>query len=85
MRSAERPQRPGAEFFAEPAQATQRRYEVLRAYFVEGAAAAQVAARFGVARGTVTSLVRDFRAGDAQFFTERHPRPRHAPRQERRS
>jgi transposase-like protein len=79
MRSAERPQRQGAEFFTAPAQPTQRRYEILRAYFAEGAAAAEVAGRFGVAPSTVAAMVRDFRAGDTQFFVERHPGPQTAP------
>src|SRR5260370_31425288 len=79
MRSAEQPQRKGAEFFTAPAQATQRRYEILRAYFAEGVAAAEVAARFGVAPSTVATMVRDFRAGDTQFFVERRPGPQSAP------
>ena len=79
MRSAERPQRPGAEFFTHPAQPTQRRYEILRAFFADGVAAAEVAARFGVTPSTVTSWVRDFRAGDTEFFIDRHPGPRTAP------
>ncbi len=82
MRSAERPQRPGVDFFTHPVQPTQRRYEILRAYFVEGVAAAEAAARFGVTLSTVTSWVRDFRAGDTEFFVERRPGPRHAPAKE---
>jgi len=79
MRSAEQPQRKGADFFLRPTHATQRRYEILRAYFTEGAAAGEVAERFGVAPSTVTTLVRDFRAGDTEFFVVRRPGPRHAP------
>jgi hypothetical protein len=36
--------RSGAEFFLSPQEVAHRRYEALRAYFVEGATAAQVAA-----------------------------------------
>src|SRR3546814_19719200 len=39
--------RSGAEYFAEPSAPAQRRYEALRAYFVEEAPAAEVAERFG--------------------------------------
>jgi len=42
---------------------TQRRYEALRAYLLEGRPAAEAAARFGYTEATLTSLVRDFRAG----------------------
>src|SRR5215207_819521 len=79
MRSAKRPHRPEAEFFADPQQATQRRYEALRAYFLEGLTAAQAAARFGYAESSVQAMVRDFRAGDRGFFTQRRPGPRVAP------
>lgn len=82
MRSAQGPQRAGADFFLQPAHATQRRYEILRAYFTEGAAATEVAERFGVAPSTVTTLVRDFRAGDTEFFVVRRPGPRRAPAKE---
>lgn len=79
MRSAKRPHRPEAEFFADPQEATQRRYEALRAYFLEGATAAQAAARFGYAEASVQAMVRDFRAGDRGFFIDRRPGPRVAP------
>jgi len=49
-------------FFLEPTQALQRRYEVLRAFFVEGRPQADIAAQFGLTAATVQSLVRDFRA-----------------------
>src|SRR6266542_2144575 len=49
MRSAKRPHRPEAEFFATPTDTAQRRYEALRAYFLEGTTAAQAAARFATA------------------------------------
>src|SRR6266545_842585 len=79
MRSAKRPYRPEAEFFADPQDTAQRRYEALRAYFMEGATAAQAAARFGYAESSVQAMVRDFRAGDRGFFIDRRPGPRVAP------
>lgn len=57
----------------------QRRYEALRAYFVEGMPAAEVAQRWGYTTASFESVVRDFRAGDREFFIERRPGPRTAP------
>jgi hypothetical protein len=71
--------RPGAEFFTAPTGPGQRRYEALRAYFVEGCSAAEAAARFGYRTGAFESVVRDFRAGDTEFFTVRRPGPKSAP------
>src|SRR6266545_4812937 len=70
MRSAKRPYRPEAEFFADPTDTAQRRYEALRAYFLEGTTAAQA---------SVQAMVRDFRAGDRAFFARRRPGPAAAP------
>jgi len=75
--------RPGAEFFTDPAEPTQRRYEALRAYLLEGDSAAEAAARFGYAEATLTSLVRDFRAGRREFFTTAKPGPKTTPAKER--
>lgn len=82
MGSAKQPQggvRPGSEFFTEPEPVAQRRYEALRAYFVGGATAAEAGARFGYTTATMQAMVRDFRAGDRDFFVERRPGPRTAP------
>ena len=49
-------------FFLQPTQSRQRRYEVLRAFFVEHRLQANIAAQFGLMLATVQSLVRDFRA-----------------------
>ncbi|MGH9040424.1 MAG: hypothetical protein ACRDZ3_09345 [Acidimicrobiia bacterium] len=62
-----------------PGGSAQRRYETLRAYFVEGATAAEAAARFGYTEATVAAMARDFRAGDRNFFVDRRPGPRVAP------
>jgi hypothetical protein len=68
-----------AAFFTAPADVAQRRYEALRAYFVEDATAAQVAARFGYAASTFVAMVRDFSPEAGEFFIERRPGPRVAP------
>jgi hypothetical protein len=73
------PARSGGEFFAAPQSPTQRRYEALRAYLLEGVPGPVVAARFGYSAETLASMVRDFRAGDRQFFVERRPGPKSAP------
>ena len=44
-----------------------------------GATAAQAAARFGYAESSVQAMVRDFRAGDRDFFARRRPGPATAP------
>jgi predicted DNA-binding protein YlxM (UPF0122 family) len=48
--------RDGAEFFTQPANAAQRRYEALRAYFVDDASAVQVADRFGYSTASVHQM-----------------------------
>jgi len=68
-----------AAFFTAPEDVAQRRYEALRAYFVEDATAAQVAARFGYAPSSVVAMVRDFSPEAGEFFVERRPGPRVAP------
>jgi hypothetical protein len=79
MRSAKRPHQPEAAFFADPQDTTQRRYETLRAYFLDGLTAAQAGTRFGYAESSVQAMVRDFRAGDRGFFIDRRPGPTIAP------
>ena len=49
-----------ASLFQQPDSQAQRRYEVCRAYFFEGATAEQLAQRFQLHVGTVRALVRDF-------------------------
>jgi hypothetical protein len=53
---------PCRRFFLEPTQPRQRRYEVLRAFFLDRRSQADIAAQFGLTPATVQSLVRDFRA-----------------------
>jgi hypothetical protein len=50
-------------FFLEPGQSTHRRYEALRAIFVEGLPLDQVADRFGYRPTALRSLISRFRSG----------------------
>jgi transposase len=75
--------RPGAERFTAPAEPNQRRYEALRAYFVEELSAQQVGEQFGYTRATVETLVRDFRAGHLELFASSRPGPRTQPKKDR--
>jgi hypothetical protein len=75
---------PGSEFFTAPAQPNQRRYEALRAYFVERISVAQAGARVGYTRASMASLLRDFRAGKIQIFAPpAKPGPKSAPAKDR--
>jgi hypothetical protein len=66
--TARSPQRPGAEFFTTPGQVSQRRYEALRAYFVDGLSYAEAGARFGYTRWAMVDLARRHRAGKLSLF-----------------
>ncbi|MCA1680024.1 MAG: hypothetical protein LC777_14300 [Actinobacteria bacterium] len=68
--------RAGAEYFCEPLEPAQRRYEALRAYFVEGLAASEVAARFGYTPAVVHQMASDLRAGRSAFFLDSKPGPK---------
>lgn len=56
------------DFFLHPTDPMQKRYEALRASFVEGLNAQEVARRFGYSVHTVNALRRDFRAGSLPPF-----------------
>src|SRR5438270_5789578 len=71
--------RPGGEFFAPPGDATQRRYEGLRAYFLEELSAAEAAERVGWATATMNTAVSEFRGGRRDFFLTGKPGPKSAP------
>jgi transposase len=58
-----------ARFFLEPANPTHRRYEALRAYFVDHLPSAEVARRFGYSAGSFRVLTHQFRQyPDRPFF-----------------
>ena len=66
----------GVESFTAPEQVNQRRYEALRAFFVDGLTHAEVADRFGYTRWAMVALVRDYRAGKLDLFAPpRKPGP----------
>jgi transposase len=63
-----------------PRQVNQRRYEALRAYFVDGLSCAQAGARLGYTRWAMINLVREYRAGKPELFAPaRKPGPPPAP------
>src|SRR5260370_42250365 len=68
--------RSGADYFTEPSEPAQRRYEALRSYFVEAMAAEEVAARFGYSASTVHQLAAELRAGRTSFFRSSKPGPK---------
>jgi hypothetical protein len=54
------------QFFLQPQETRQRRYEALRAYFLEGRPLAEIADRFGYRVSSLKSLVCRFRASCVQ-------------------
>jgi transposase len=76
----------GAESFTAPEQVNHRRYEALRAFFVDGLTHAEVAERFGYTRWAMVALVRDYRAGKLDLFAPARkpgPAPGTAPAKDR--
>jgi transposase len=69
-------QRDGWELFTAPQQVNQRRYEAMRAFFVDGLTHAQAGERFGYTRWAMVNLVREYRAGKLELFAPpRKPGP----------
>ena len=68
--------RTGAEYFLKPEEPAQRQYEALRAYFVEEASAAEVAAAYGYSAATVHQMAHQLRAGKAELFRSSRPGPK---------
>lgn len=66
----------GAEYFVAPSGPAHRRYEALRAYFVEEVTASEVAARFGYSQANVHQMASELRGGRAVFFTSSKPGPK---------
>ncbi len=60
--------RDGAEYFTDPAGAAQRRYEALRAYFLDEMPAAEVADRFGYSTASVHQMATLLRKGRLNMF-----------------
>ncbi|MGH3636326.1 MAG: hypothetical protein ACRDTS_20015, partial [Mycobacterium sp.] len=64
------------EWFTAPGQVNQRRYEALRAFYVDGLTHAQAGERFGYTRWAMVNLVREHRAGRLDLFAKpRRPGP----------
>jgi transposase len=82
---------PYREFFARPTHPYHRRYEALRAVFLDGRSQKDVAQHFGYRYSALRQLIYEFRqqgrdSGDASPFFERRTadaRPGPAPRQRR--
>src|SRR6266545_4417478 len=84
--AARPPQHDGAGWFTTPAQVNHRRYEALRAFFVDGLTYQQTADRFGYTRWAMINLVREWRAGRLELFAPTRkpgPPPGVAPAKER--
>src|SRR6266511_497855 len=84
--TARSPQHDGAGWFTTPAQVNHRRYEALRAWFVDGLTYQQAADRFGYTRWAMVNLVREWRAGRLELFAPPRkpgPPPGVAPAKER--
>jgi transposase len=70
--------------FLQPANATHRQYEALRAYCVEGLPSAEAAARFGYSPGSFRVLVHAFRRDRKRaFFLTPAKGPQTAPKKDR--
>jgi transposase len=75
--------RPGHERFTEPTAAAHRRYEALRAYFVEEQSAGEIAERFGYGKASVQTLVSQYREADlAALFAQTRPGPKSQPKKD---
>jgi transposase len=68
--------RAGADYFIHPAGPSQRRYEALRAYFVDGMPASQVADQFGYSTASVHQMATLLRTGKLSLFTDPRPGPK---------
>jgi hypothetical protein len=68
--------RPGSEYFTKPAEPGHRRYEALRAYFVDELSAAEAGRRFGYSPAVVHQMASELRSGKAQFFASSKPGPK---------
>jgi transposase len=68
--------RDGAKFFTQPASTAQRRYEAMRAYFVDEASAAEVADRFGYSTASVHQMATLLRKERMEFFAKTKPGPK---------
>jgi transposase-like protein len=81
--SVSKPITPESKFFLLPKTPTQRKYEALRAYFVDQHPSKEVAREFGYTNGAFRVLCHSFRKDpDKKFFLETRPGPRFAPKRD---
>jgi transposase len=75
--------RPGHERFTEPTASAHRRYEALRAYFVEELSPGEIAERFGYRKASVQTLISTYRDADlSQLFSRSRPGPKRQPKKD---
>jgi transposase len=75
--------RTGHERFTKPTVAGHRRYEALRAYYVEELSAAEIAARFGYTKASVQTLISQYREADVgELFQASRPGPKRQPKKD---
>ena len=73
----------GPERFTRPTAVVQRRYELLRAYYVEELSAAEIAERFGCSQASVRTLISRHREADpGELFASPRPGPRRQPKKD---
>ena len=68
--------RDGAQYFTEPTSSAQRRYEALRAYFLDEMPAAEVADRFGYSTASIHQMASLLRQGRLTLFAGTRPGPK---------
>src|SRR6266542_3400651 len=68
--------RPGAAYFLQPDSSQQRRYEALRAYFVDDVPASQVADHYGYSTASVHQMATLLRSGKLRLFAQTKPGPK---------
>ena len=68
--------RDGAQYFTEPASSAQRRYEALRAYFLDEMPAAEAADRFGYSTASIHQMASLLRQGRRTLFAGTRPGPK---------
>src|SRR5512140_1485949 len=75
--------RTGHERFTKPTVAGHRRYEALRAYYVEELSAAEIAERFGYTEVSVQTLISHYRQADVgELFQASRPGPKRQPKKD---
>ena len=75
--------RTGHERFIQPTVAAHRRYEALRAYFVEECSAGEIAERFGYTKASVQTLISQYRQADVgELFHASRPGPKRQPKKD---